>query len=368
MSLLDKLFGKKPPPSVSSKPATPTIGRNRQLPSTQVAPEFGEVDVQAVNDYHQITFTILMEPTGIEAEGWRTGVALDASASMQEAFGWLLLPGPKGEMPNPVKEDYERQGWIKKTKKDSVDYRMFTPAGVQNALAQGYFIRSTNEVEPYARQFTAYLADNLDADGGTTVIYWACGDGTQIEVIGDLSSDDCSTVAIIGPQNTGFGNATHLLPAMRYFVERFQDAQRGMYLFITDGRLDDLEAVKHYTTSLCHEIAQGSRNPIKCVLIGLGSQIDEQQMAELDDLDSGTTVDIWDHKIAKDMRTLQEIFAEVVSENQIIAPTGRIYDAAGQTIKSFTDGLPAKASFALPINSSWFELEVAGRRIRQSIL
>jgi hypothetical protein len=368
MSLLDKLFGKKPPQPPSAGPATPTTGRNRQLPSTQVAKEFGEVDVQPVGGHNQITFTILMEPTGAEAEGWQTGVALDASASMQGSFGRLLLPGPKGPLPAAVKVDYERQGWITKTKQDGIDYATYAWSAVEDALKRGYFIYSTNEVEPQARQFTAYLADNLDADGGTTVIYWACGDGAQIEVVGDLTGDDCQTATFTGPQHTRFGNATHLTPAVRYFADRFSDAQRGMYLFITDGLLDDLEAVKQYTVKLCREIAQRHRNPLKCVLIGLGDQIDERQMEELDDLDSGTDVDIWDHKIAKDMRVLQEIFAEVVSEHQIIAPTGRIYDADGQIIKNFTDGLPAKVTFELPRRSTWFELEVAGRRIRQSIV
>ena len=55
MSLLDKLFGKKTPQPPSAGPATPTIGRNRQLPSTQVAKEFGEVDLQPIGDHNQIT-------------------------------------------------------------------------------------------------------------------------------------------------------------------------------------------------------------------------------------------------------------------------------------------------------------------------
>jgi hypothetical protein len=58
----------------------------------------------------------------------------------------------------------------------------------------------------------------------------------------------------------------------------------------------------------------------------------------------------------------RKFLAEVVSENQIIAPTGRIYGVDGQIIKNFTDGLPAKVTFDLPKSSTWFELEVAGRR------
>jgi hypothetical protein len=100
----------------------------------------------------------------------------------------------------------------------------------------------------------------------------------------------------------------------------------------------------------------------------MGDGINEEQMEELDDLESGTEVDIWDHKIAKDMRSVTEIFAELVTENQVIAPTGRILDASGQAVKTYTDGLPAKISFTMPATSEWFELEVAGQRIRQSVV
>jgi len=107
---------------------------------------------------------------------------------------------------------------------------------------------------------------------------------------------------------------------------------------------------------------------LKCVLIGLGSNINEDQMEQLDDLDSGTEVDIWDHKIAKDMRQTTEIFAELVTENQIVAPSARILDASGQVAKAYTDGLPAKIEFTMPATSDWFELEVGGERIRQSVI
>jgi hypothetical protein len=32
-------------------------------------------------------------------------------------------------------------------------------------------------VEPIAREVIPYLAEKIDADGGTSVIYWACGEG-----------------------------------------------------------------------------------------------------------------------------------------------------------------------------------------------
>jgi len=141
-----------------------------------------------------------------------------------------------------------------------------------------------------------------------------------------------------------------------------------MYLFLTDGKLDDLTAVKGYTRQLCEEIAAKKRNMIKCVLIGVGDQIDERQMEELDDLETGTNVDIWDHKIASEMRDVIEIFAEVVTENTILAPTARILDASGKVVRQFTDGLPARVSFTMPAASTWFELEVGGERVRQPVI
>jgi hypothetical protein len=104
------------------------------------------------------------------------------------------------------------------------------------------------------------------------------------------------------------------LPAAKYFVERFKDAPWGFYVFITDGELHDLEEVKHYSRQLAKEVAARRRNPVKFVLIGIGSNVNEQQMEELDDLDTGTEIDLWDHKLAAEMRVLQEIFAEVVDK------------------------------------------------------
>jgi hypothetical protein len=187
-------------------------------------------------------------------------------------------------------------------------------------------------------------------------------------VLGDFTEEQCRTLEIIGPRSVAFGTGTRLTPAVHYFAERFKDASRAMYVFITDGRLDDLAEVKNYSVELARGIAAGQRNMLKCVLIGVGDNLDEGQMEELDDLETGTDVDIWDHKIAKDLRDIVEIFAEVVSEHHVVAPTGVIYDSGGKVAKQYTDGLPAKIEVQLPLSSQWFELEVAGQRIRQSLL
>ncbi len=340
------------------------MSESRQLPSSIVVPEFGEVNVRIHGADQEVTFTVAMEPQGLDAEGWQTGVALDASGSMRSAYGRLL----KGSsIPAAVLEEYRRKGWLSDRFEDGRSVPKLKPAGMQDATQRGFVSNSENVVEPRAREFISYLAGNLDADGGTTVIYWACDDGRGLDPIGDFTAEQCATLTLNGPTKAKFGASTHLLPALDYFLNRFEHAARGMYLFVTDGRLDDLDAVKERTRQLATLIAEGKRHPVKCVLIGVGDQIDEGQMEELDDLDTGTDVDIWDHKIAREMRGLVDIFAEVVDENQIVVPVARLYDARGNLAREFADGMPAKVTFRLPAASEWFELEIEGQRIRQPV-
>jgi hypothetical protein len=295
----------------------------------KVVDPFGEVNVRpAGGGKVRVTATILMEP---RREGTQTGIALDGSGSMEALYG--------------------------------------VEQGVGGFLASlfGRKKQTVNEITPVAQRLCAYLAGKLDADGGTTVIYWATGPGgSRIEVVGDLRAEEAERHAFGPPRE--FGTGTQLLPAVKYFVERFADAPWGFYVFITDGELHDLDAVKQYSTWLAREVAAGRRKPLKFVLIGVGNNINEGQMEELDDLDTGTEVDLWDHKIAAHMRVLQEIFAEVVSKNARVSDRGKIRDAQDHVVKDYSDtGVPAFLEFELPADSPYFVLEVEGQRIRQDV-
>lgn len=366
MSILNKLFGGGKqgggePPEKKEDPG-------RKLPGSMLAPEFGEVRVRVDGDTCHVSYVVLIGLEGSKVEeGWQTGVALDASGSMKGAFGLGLDKGPKGEPPQNVIQDYLNRGWLQQIRQGNQTHLVPTSDCEKDLVAQGYRRWSRNQIEPEARKFTRFLADNLDADGGTTVIYWACGDGSQIEDIGDFTSDQCDTAAFKGPTKHGFGQRTVLTPAVKYFADRFKDAKNGMYVFVTDGELHDLEEVKRYTISLCKDIEKKRRNPLKCVLIGLGDAINESQMEQLDELDSGTDVDVWDHKIAKEMHNIIEIFIELIPKDRIVAPTGRILDDSGNVVKSYTDGLTAGGEFSMPASSSCFVLEAAGKQIKQSI-
>jgi len=243
------------------------------LSSSEINSVFGKVFYQNVGSNIEVTFTILMPRI---SEGWKTGVALDASQSMKSAYGKSSKP-------------------------------------------------TENLVEIEARKFLYYLADRLDADGQTTTIYWACSGSRELEVLGNIQISQCDTLKINGPRDADFGSMTNLLPALRYFVEGFPDATNGMYLFVTDGKIDDFLAVKEYCIDLAKQIKSGKRNPLKCVLIGIGEKVNARQLQDLDNLDSVTGFDLWDYHVAKDMRETTDIFAELVDESVMVAPVAAIY-------------------------------------------
>jgi hypothetical protein len=293
-----------------------------------VVDPFGEVNVfRQPNGNLRVVATILMEP---RREGTQTGIALDGSGSMAGLYGIE-----------------EQKGFFAS---------LF--AAKKHAM---------NEVTPVAQKLCSYLARKLDADGGTTCVYWATGPGgSEIEEVGDLTADQAEQ-HIFGPPQK-FGTGTRLLPAVRYFVDRFEDAAWGFYVFVTDGELHDLDEVKEYSRRLAIDIAAGRRKPLKFVLIGVGANVNERQMEELDDLQTGTPIDLWDHKIAAQMRVLQEIFAEVVDKNARVADGGKVLDPQGRVVKNYSDtGLPALLEFELPAGSGHFTLDVEGKQIRQDV-
>jgi hypothetical protein len=304
-----------------------------------------------------------MNPTmeGAKAEGWQTGVALDASHSMRHAYG----RGVVGSVPPDVLAQYEKRGWVREQVVDGRRTKKLNQEAQDDAVRRGLIRMSENAIEPLARDFVGLLAERLDEDGGTTVVYWACGEGDGVEVLGDFTAAQCRTMKLTGPAH--FGKGTKLLPALRYFVDRFAEAKKGIYVFLADGDFQDLSEVKRYTTDLARAIEAGRHNFVKCVLVGLGEQIEEGPMEELDDLDTGTSVDVWDHKIAREMRSLNDIFAELADENTIIAPWAKVHTPAGQLVKKFITGLPAKVEFRLPAEATGFVLELPGRKIQQAL-
>src|SRR5262244_1666097 len=117
-----------------------------------VVDPFGEVNIYpAAGGKARVVATILMEPY---KEGAQTGIALDGSGSMAKLYGV---------------DDGSR---------------------VLSPIFGGPKKRS-NDVTPVAQKLCSYLARKIDADGGTTCIYWATGPGGgSIEPVGDLTADE----------------------------------------------------------------------------------------------------------------------------------------------------------------------------------
>ncbi len=97
------------------------------MQAKKVVEPFGEVNCYTTTrNTWRVTATILMEP---RRQGAQTGIALDGSSSMCMAYGYGNTP--------------------------------------------------VNVVSPVAKRITSYLAGKLDADGGTTFIYWGLDLGSS---------------------------------------------------------------------------------------------------------------------------------------------------------------------------------------------
>ncbi len=291
---------------------------------------FGEVNVHPLPDGSlRVVATVLMEP---DIEGACCGLALDGSASMKKMYG--------------------------------------------HSNVSALFGAPENVVQPVARMMASYLA-KFSTKGTAHLVYWACGpDGGGIEAIGEVTEAQAPALTVQGPTRQSWGRNTKLLPPVRLFVDGvFRDAPWAICVFITDGIIDDLADVKRFCMDYARQIAAGRRRFIKLVLIGVGESVDEKQMAELDDMfdgsglkdPSGDDIDLWDHKLASEMRHLHEVFAEVVSEKIIVAPHGRILDPAGRVAVNFSDGVPALLRFTLPRGSRSFTLELPHARVTQPL-
>ena len=167
--------------------------RKWQIPTNQVAAEFGEVNVRknVVNSEGivcHVELTIAMEPQGHFAEGWRTGLALDASASMKRSYGRKV----EARVDPALLTDYIKQGRLKSYLEDGEPVRRIQREAFVEIQERGYEINYTaNILQPLVQDFTAYLAGSLDGIGKTALIYWGCGKGDEIQILGEFDALGC---------------------------------------------------------------------------------------------------------------------------------------------------------------------------------
>ena len=294
------------------------------VPYTQTVEPFGKVNIQFLPDGSK-QVTAYLHAENIQA-GVQTGIAIEGSTLMRSSYGFKGRLGP-----------------------------LFASQS------------GPNLVSIVTQKIGSYLARKVDADRSTSVVYWACGpEESEIEFVGDMTAFEVEQTKFLGPAK--YGSKINLLPAVRYFVERFSGADWGMYAFLTQGAINDLVAVKRYTGELAEAISAGKRNKLKLILIGVGSQIDSDTLEQLDNLNTGTGEDLWDYRIAAEMKSVLELFTEVVDSSVIVAPSGRIIDAEGNTIQDYSDkGVPALMTFELPPGAKSFAVEFQGKRTTQPI-
>ena len=311
---------------------------------SSVADGFGEVNVYAnPTGGFDIVATVLTIPS---LENARMGLALDASASMQKAYGVSGI--------------------------------------VSSVFAAAAAV--PNIVEPVARTIASYLA-GFSIDGKVEIIYWALtADGSGVERLGAVAGPDTLALSVTGPKKQAsgqpWGRGTKLLPAVRYFADAFKGAPPlgaekpgAVCVFVSDGKLDDLADVKGFCLQYAQNIKAGTVPFLKFVLLGVGAEVDEGQMEDLDDMFEGTgltdafgtPIDLWDHKLAADMKDLAEVFAELVSEKVRAADSGRVVNDKGVVCREYSDFVPALLRFTLPAGSRGFTLELPGGSVTQDI-
>jgi hypothetical protein len=286
-----------------------------------------EVIVKPFSDVHNreghVIATLLHDPT---VEGLDVALYMDGSASMEDEYG------PRGILAKlgPVK----------------------------------------NQVEPQMRWMLEYLASK-DRDGVLRVAYWATGDGSQIEVVGDLAGAQAQQYKFPGPQF--YGKGTVMLPVLRDYVAHIRKeveqkgARRGLAVIITDSQLHDAEDVKAYSAQVAKEIAAGRLPRINFVLVGVGEQVDEEQMEEICHDEYPGVGHLWCHRVADRMEEMAELVAVLVDETMTVAAGGTVYDDKGNALKVYEARLPAVLEFKVPEGCQSFTLEVAGQRFTQPL-
>jgi hypothetical protein len=286
-----------------------------------------EVIVKPFSDVHNrdgnVIATLLHDPT---VEGLDVALYMDGSASMEDEYG---------------------------------------PRGVLAKLGP---VR--NQVEPQMRWMLEYLASK-DRDGVLRVAYWATGSGSDIEVVGDLAGAQAQTYKFPGPKF--YGKGTVMLPVLRDYIAHIRrevsanHARRGLAVIITDSQLHDAEDVKAYSAQVAREIAAGRLPRLNFVLVGVGDQVDEEQMEEICHEEYPGVGHLWCHRVADRMEEMAELVAVLVDETMTVAAGGTIYDDRGSIVKVYEARLPAVLEFTVPEGCKSFTLEVAGQRFTQPL-
>jgi len=225
-----------------------------------------------------------------------------------------------------------------------------------------------NKVEPQMRWMLQYLATK-DRNGKLRVAYWATGDGSALELLGELTAAEATDYKFPGPKY--YGKGTVMLPAVRDFIAYIREAQkqgakRGLAVFITDSQLYDADDVRAYSADVAKAITEGKIPPLNFVFVGVGHDVDEEQMEKIahDEHDVGH---LWCHRVADEMSEMAELVSVLVDESMTVAGGGVVTDEKGNVLKRYEARLPAVLEFDVPEECRLFALEIGGKRYEQPL-
>jgi hypothetical protein len=242
-----------------------------------------ERPVEPFSDLHveegHVRATLLHDPT---VEGLDVGLYLDGSGSMREEYAY-------------TQDQPRRTFW------QWLLGKPLPPAGPP-----------TNMVEPQARWMLQYLATK-DRNGILRVAYWATqSTGKGVEVVGELPGTEVNKYNFPGPSVQG--GYTYLVPAINDFITYLKaqvphGARRGLAVFITDGALHDAAEVEQITEQIAKQIARGTLPRVQFVLVGVGDQIDEEQLERIAHTEHAAVGHLWCHRVAKEIQNVAELVA-----------------------------------------------------------
>lgn len=226
-----------------------------------------------------------------------------------------------------------------------------------------------NNVEPQMRWMLEYLAGK-DRNGVLRVAYWATGDGTQLELVGDLTGPQAKDFRFPGPRF--YGKGTVMLPVLRDYVAYIREAarsgaRRGVAVIVTDSQLFDPDDVRAYSRKVAEEIVAGRLPMLNFVFVGVGAQVDEEQMEVICHEEYPGVGHLWCHRHADRMEEMADLVAVLVDETMTVADHGTIYDQDGAVLQRYEGRLPAVLRFDVPAGCTAFTLEVNGQRYTQPL-
>lgn len=209
----------------------------------------------------------------------------------------------------------------------------------------GWSGNKPSEVEEFIHK-TGRTVAGLDSDSGVQVYAWAAGDGHQVVDLGNFPADKLETLQIKTTDDGGslrLGSGTYLRPALQKMWQEISvdpKADMAYLVLATDGAINDFDDVVRWTTEKAKAIAAKTISPFKVVLAGFDNS-DKNQLEALDNLDTGTDIDIFDAQAVDDLEAAAEHLTDEALSSEFKVAEGGYLEANG-TKYPFEGGVPQR--------------------------